>query len=202
MRRRGSSWVLVAAVALLADCGGKTGPGGTTAQTGARATPPATSTPSTPSVPPPSAAPPKAARLPGVPARVPTSGDMAADPAQAAVVKRWAAALQGGHLLRAADAFADGAVVTNGTPPLHLKNRRERLAFNLTFPCGADVVRVRSAKGYLLVTYQLTDRVGSKCDGAGNRALGAVKVTGTKMTEWYRLGDPPQSSAGAAGPVV
>lgn len=150
---------------------------------------------------PPSTTPPSA-RAPSLPPSVPQKGGGSAEPAQLAVVKRWLAAETRGDFAAAAATFADGAVVQNGSPLIRLRNRSERVAFTSSFPCGAEVVSAVSRKGYLLVTYRLTDRVGSKCDGPGNQAYGAIKVSGGKMTEWYRLPDPSQAPEAEAGPVV
>ena len=125
-----------------------------------------------------------------------------ADPAELAVVQRWLKALQRGDVSSAADTFADGAIVQNTLPPARLPDRAARLAFNRGFPCGAELVDASSVRAFLVVTYRLTDRTGSRCDGPGGTAAGAIKVEGGKMTEWYRLPDPPQAPEAPAGPVV
>lgn len=139
-----------------------------------------------------------------VPKGVPTQANgQKADEADLVVVKRWLAALTLGDIGKAADTFADGAVVQNLQPPVILKNRAARLAFNEAFPCGAEIVTASTVKGYLIVTYRLTDREESPCDGPGGSAAGAIKVEKGKMTEWYRLPDPQAASDGAgAAPVV
>ena len=208
MGRRGGFAGLAVALLALAGCGDKASPVASAPTSVApRATPaaPRTTPPPAPgtSTTPPGASPAPSARPPFVPRGVPLeSAGQPADPADLAVAKGWLSALAHGRIAAAAAAFADGAVVINATPPLTLSNRRERIVFNLSFPCGAEVVDASSVKGYLLVTYRLTDRVGSKCDGAGGTAFGAIRVKGGKMTEWYRLPDPPQAPDAGAGPVV
>lgn len=139
-----------------------------------------------------------------VPEGVPTAADgEPADVEDLAVVKRWLAALTKGDIPAAADAFADGTLVQNLRPPARLKDRAERLAFNAGFPCGAEIVDASSVKGYLVVTYRLTDRVDSPCDGPGGKAAGTIRVRDGKMTEWYRLPDPPSEAPDEdPGPVV
>lgn len=139
-----------------------------------------------------------------VPEGVPTEADgEPADRDDLAVVKRWLAALTRGDIPAAADTFADGAMVQNLQPPVRLRDRAARIAFNEQFPCGAEIVDASSVKGYLVVTYRLTDRADSPCDGPGGRAAGTIKVEDGKMTEWYRLPNPADSGEEEApGPVV
>ncbi len=216
MARLKPTAVLAAALLALVGCGDKAAPLG--AQ-------PTASRPSTPSPPPDDQATPPGrpappddqATPPGrsaapdpqellkllVPKGVPTSADgQPADPGDLKVVKRWLAALTEGDIPAAADTFADGTVVQNLTPPMRLADRAARVAFNEQFPCGAEIVDASSVKGYLVVTYRLTDRADSPCDGPGGKAAGTIKVEGGKMTEWYRLPDPPGDDGKPAGPVV
>jgi len=138
-----------------------------------------------------------------VPKGVPTeAGGRPADPAELAVVKRWLRALTRGDVQAAADTFADGTLVQNLEPPIRLRNRAARIAFNASFPCGAEIVDASSVRGYLVVTYRLTDRVDSPCDGPGGKAAGTIRVKDGKMTEWYRLPNPPAADDEPAGPVI
>lgn len=203
MARRPARTAALAAVCLaLAGCGAKATPE-------PRASAPATTQGTTPA-PPPTTTPDRTD--PGqqkllrllVPKGVPTSAKgQPADPADLAVVKRWLAALTRGDIPAAADTFADGAVVQNFQPLEKLPNRAARIAFNEGFPCGAELSTASSVKGYLVVTYRLTDRKDSGCDGPGGSASGTIKVEAGRMTEWYRLPDVPAAGAGdAPGPVV
>ena len=138
-----------------------------------------------------------------VPKGVPTEANgEPADPQQLAVVERWLRALTQGDVGAAAETFADGAVVQNLQPPMRLPDRAAREAFNRQFPCGAEIVDSSSVKGYLVVTYRLTDRVDSRCDGPGGKAAGTIRVEGGRMTEWYRLPDPAGPPEEPAGPAV
>lgn len=204
MAPRARSAALAAVLLALAGCGGKAAPKPT-------ASAPASSQPAPPPKTPPTTTTPERTdpvqkrllRL-LVPKGVPTSAHgQAADPGDLAVVRRWLAALTSGDIPAAADTFADGAVVQNLQPPVELPDRAARIAFNRRFPCGAELSTASSVRGYLVVTYRLTDRRGSGCDGPGGNASGTIKVEGGKMTEWYRLPDSPAAGGqGEPGPVV
>jgi hypothetical protein len=204
MVRRAQTALLAAALLGLAGCGDKAVPerADAPASTTERAAPaPAPSTPTTPpSTPTPQPDPRDLLDL-LVPEGVPTAPGGPADEADLAVVERWLTALTKGDIAAAADTFADGTLVQNLRPPMRLADRADRLAFNRQFPCGAEIVDASSVKGYLVVTYRLTDRVDSPCDGPGGRAAGTIKVEGGKMTEWYRLPDPAEQGE-PAGPEV
>ncbi len=195
--RRVRPAVLAVLVLALAACGG--GKDDTTTSKAA----------ATPAPPPPTRTPPPDAEtkelLPLLaPKGVPTAGHgEKADPAATVVVQRWLKALSDGDIPAAADTFAPNALVQNLRPPVRLRTRALRIAFNETFPCGAELSTASTVKGYLVVTYRLTDRKGSKCDGPGGSAAGTIKVAGGKMTEWYRLPNPPDAGDDAEpGPVV
>jgi hypothetical protein len=145
--------------------------------------------PSTPSAPPgEDPAIPAPLRLPK---RVPRQATTKALVADAGVVRRWSAALRHGHVQRAADLFAQPSKVQNGTPVITLKSRLERLAFNASLSCGAQPTRFGGARGFTIVTFRLTERVGGDCHGAaGNIARCAIRVRNGRIAEWYRLADP------------
>ena len=200
--------LVVAVLVALGGCGDKAAPEGATRE-------PATSQPATPRTPNDRILPPTDPNRPGaepdpkdllsllVPKGVPTEANgQPADPEDLAVVKRWLRALTQGDLEAAADTFADGTVVQNLQPPMRLRDRAARVAFNAQFPCGAEIVDASSVKGYLVVTYRLTDRVDSRCDGPGGKAAGTIKVEDGKMTEWYRLPNPPGAPEPPAGPEI
>ena len=218
MARSVQTAVLAAALLALAGCGDKEAGGLAQAPERTESAPPAQSTPpATPTTPPTPSTPTDPGAQPEddpptdreellrllVPEGVPTEADgQPADPADLAVVKRWLKALQQGDIAAAADTFADGTRVQNLRPLMRLRNRAARRAFNAGFPCGAEIVDASSVRGYLVVTYRLTDRVDSPCDGPGGTAAGTIKVEGGRMTEWYRLPDPPQEPGEPGGPVV
>jgi len=125
-----------------------------------------------------------------LPLGVPSRATGRADAAATAVVRRWSAALRAGEVARAASYFAQPSRVQNGTPVVTLRSRADRLAFNVSLPCGAVPTKYGAAKGFTIVTFRLTERVGGDCAGsAGQRARCAIRVRDGHITEWYRLAD-------------
>jgi limonene-1,2-epoxide hydrolase len=142
----------------------------------------------------PPAAPPPAPAGPRLPDAVPRKAQARANPADAGVVRRWSAALRRGDVARAAAYFAQPSKVQNGTPVVTLRTRGAVLAFNASLPCGAVPTSYGAARGFTIVTFRLTERVGGDCAGAvGHRARCAIRVQGGRIAEWYRLADPPKS---------
>jgi hypothetical protein len=115
-----------------------------------------------------------------------------ADPAAVRVIRTWVRELREGDVAAAARTFADGALVQNATPVLRLGSFAERKAFlDAAFPCGARVADARAARrGFTVVRFTLTQRVGGSCPGpGGGSAYAAIRVQGGKIREWYRLPD-------------
>ena len=136
---------------------------------------------------------------PGVP-------DRATGPAEAEsrrVINAWLRALRRGDVTRAAHYFALPSKFQNATPVLTVDSERERIAVNLSLPCGAKAVDMGGAGAYTIVTFKLTKRPGGDCgSGVGGTARGAIRVEHRKITEWYRLPDQPggqQEAPPAAG---
>jgi hypothetical protein len=126
----------------------------------------------------------------GVPLR--PSGD--ADPARAKVIRAWSAAMRAGDIEAANALWASPAKVQNGTPVLTLETRAAIGIFNGSLPCGSVVTSAGGAQGgFTITTFRLTDRKGSKCDGAGNAARTAILVRDDRIVEWYRLPDDPNA---------
>lgn len=118
-------------------------------------------------------------------------------------VRDWSAALRRGRIAAAAAYFAQPSRVQNGTPPITLRTDADRVAFNDALPCGAVPIRfARSARGFVVVTFRLTERVGGDCQGAaGKTARCAIRVRRGRMTDWIRLPDAPgpQEAAPSVG---
>ena len=110
-----------------------------------------------------------------------------ATPSPEAVVRGWADDLRSGDLDAATARFAVPAIVANGTPEIRLTTRRQIRVFNATLPCGGRVVATKRHQGVIIATFVLTDRPGSKCDGAGNRAKAAFEVREGKIVRWLRV---------------
>jgi hypothetical protein len=180
----------VAGVALAAaGCG--TGSGATTTtQRAATPAPPASTTPAPGGIDP--------QVLP--PTRVPTIETGPADAEARRVIGAWLRDLRHGRLTAAARRFAIPSIFQNGTPVLHLDNATEVFAVVASFPCGAVATHYGAAGGFTLVRFKLVERTGGDCHGAaGSTTGGAIRVSGGKIREWYRLYDPEES--GPSGPL-
>jgi hypothetical protein len=123
------------------------------------------------------------------------------------VINAWLRALRRGDVTRAAHFFALPSKFQNVTPVLTVDSERERIAVNLSLPCGAKAVDMGGAGAYTIVTFKLTKRPGGDCgSGVGGTARGAIRVEHGKITEWYRLPDKPggdqQAPPAASGPAA
>jgi hypothetical protein len=108
------------------------------------------------------------------------------------VINAWLRALRHGDVERAAHYFALPSKFQNATPVLTVHTERERIAVNLSLPCGAKARRMGGAGVYTIVTFVLTKRPGAECGtGVGSTARGAIRVERHRIKEWYRLPDEP-----------
>jgi hypothetical protein len=128
-----------------------------------------------------------------------------ADPDSARVIDEWSTALREGDVQAAADYFEVPSVAQNGTPRLELDSRRDVVAFNDALPCGAELIRAEAHAGYVLATFELTERPGEgTCGpGVGNEASTAFLIEDGKIVEWIRAADdllPEEESV--EGPVI
>jgi hypothetical protein len=115
------------------------------------------------------------------------------------VINAWLRALRHGDVERAAGYFALPSKFQNSTPVLIVRTKRERIAINLSLPCGAKARKMGGAGVYTIVTFVLTKRPGGNCGtGVGGTARGAIRVERRHIKEWYRLPDKPQLSGPAA----
>jgi limonene-1,2-epoxide hydrolase len=186
------SLAVLLAVPVMAAAAGLAGCGGGQERAAAPSAPPATTTAPAPRGLDPSVLP---------PARIPTQATKAADPAARKVIEAWLTALRHGRLTAAARLFAVPSVFQNGTPVLHLDSAAETLAVVRSFPCGAIATHFAGAGSYTLVRFRLTERTGGDCHGAtGATTGGAIRVSGGRIREWYRLYDPEEIVPGAPAP--
>jgi hypothetical protein len=129
----------------------------------------------------------------------PSIPDRATGPATAEarqVINAWLRALRRGDVERAASYFALPSKFQNSTPVLVVNTKRERIAVNLSFPCGAKARKMGAAGVYTIVTFVLTKRPGANCgSGVGGTARGAIRVERRHIKEWYRLPDKPQPTS-------
>lgn len=118
-----------------------------------------------------------------------------------AVVDAWAQTLAGGDVEAAADYFALPSLAQNGPVRQTLTSRADAVAFNRSLPCGAELVRARSAGRFIVAVFRLTDRPGGDCgEGVGELARTAFAIRDGKITEWRRLADPDPNGSGE--PIV
>jgi hypothetical protein len=115
-------------------------------------------------------------------------------PERERIVRAWANTLRRGNVRGAARYFAVPSLVSNNTPPLKLSTRKQVQNFNRTLPCGAKVVEsVRGPKGFVIVTFLLTERPGpGTCGtGVGAKVRTAFRIRKHHITDWVRVSDPP-----------
>ena len=82
------------------------------------------------------------------------------------------------------------SVAQNGTPPLDLDSREDVIAFNEALPCGAELIETVEHAGFVIATFELSDRPGGDCgSGVGGEAQTAFQIEDGKIVEWRRTGD-------------
>src|SRR4051812_45253332 len=142
---------------------------------------------------------------PALPRGVPLRATGPARPASRRVIRRWLAALSRGDVRRAAHFFALPSKFQNaGTPVLRVDTDKERIAVNLSLPCGATAERTGGAGRYTIVLFRLKERPGpgGGCGaGTGQTTRGAIVVARGHIREWYRLPDDVPA-AQATAPAI
>jgi hypothetical protein len=138
------------------------------------------------------------------PASVPDRATGPATKEARRVINAWLRALRHGDVERAARYFALPSKFQNSTPVLVVNTKRERIAINLSLPCGAKARSMGGAGVYTIVTFVLTKRPGADCgSGVGGTARGAIRVERRHIKEWYRLPDEPRPTSPALdGPAA
>jgi hypothetical protein len=128
------------------------------------------------------------------PAEEQTAKEKPVDPRKERIVRAWADTLRRGDVRAAARYFALPSLVSNGTPPIRLQTRAEARSFNRSLPCGAEVIATeRGPRGFVVVTFRLTERPGAgECGtGVGATARTAFRIRKEHITDWVRVPDPP-----------
>jgi hypothetical protein len=107
------------------------------------------------------------------------------------VIRDWADDLRAGDVEAAADHFKLPSVAENGTPPLALRTRGQVRAFNASLPCGAELTKAESHAGFIIATFELTERPGpGDCGtGVGETAQTAFLIEDGLIVEWHRVPD-------------
>jgi hypothetical protein len=127
-----------------------------------------------------------------LPAHVPRRAEGAADRASVRVIARWLRVLRRGEEARAARFWATGAKFQNATPVLTIDTPIEKLAIQKSLPCGARIKTAGGPAPFVVLVFVLTERRGGNCgSGVGHTARGAIRVSGGRIIEWYRLPDDP-----------
>jgi hypothetical protein len=106
----------------------------------------------------------------------------------APVIRGWADALRAGDTTRAARYFALPSVAENGPPTIPIRTREDAELFNISLPCGARLVGVKSNGRYAIATFRLVKRPGGDCgDGIGQRARTRFLIRDGQIVEWRRV---------------
>jgi hypothetical protein len=148
----------------------------------------------------------------------------AADPAQVAVVRRWATALRSGDIEGAAKTFGLPSEFVNGGPqPVEIHTLAQAELVQTTLPCGAEVISAFRDGRRIDVLFRLVDRRGrgggaQACgSGVGQTARTEFLIRNGHIAEWLRApslrGDPgvpttpaapttPTTPGTATGPIV
>lgn len=102
------------------------------------------------------------------------------------LITGWSDALRGSDVEKATDFFTVPLVVSQGRSARLTTRARVRL-FNAGLPCGSKVTAVERQEGYFVASFVLTERPGQRCDGPGNPAQVAFKLSGDWIREWRQL---------------
>lgn len=134
----------------------------------------------------------RATATPGATA-TPRPGPRAAgSDAQRRVIEDWADSLARSDVDRATSYFALPVVVEQGRA-FRLRTRAQVRIFNDGLPCGAKLLSVSRERGFVVGTFRLEDRPGSRCDAPGGTARVALRFKGRRFSEWHQLPDAPSA---------
>jgi limonene-1,2-epoxide hydrolase len=116
-------------------------------------------------------------------------------PSTESVVRAWSQALDSGDNKRAADLFAPGAEVVQGSSVVRLKTHADAVAWNSALPCSGRIVAIKTRGQTATATFELGDRQQSRCDGPGQRATAIFRVVDGKIVLWHqtptKAAEPP-----------
>jgi hypothetical protein len=122
----------------------------------------------------------------------------AADPADVAVVRRWASALRNGDIRGAAEAFKLPSVFVNGpTETLEIHTLSQAEAIQASLPCGAEVISAFRDGRYVNVLFRLVDRrgrgggAGACGSGVGQTARTDFLIRDGHIAAWLRAASRP-----------
>jgi limonene-1,2-epoxide hydrolase len=120
-------------------------------------------------------------------------------PSTQSVVRAWSQALNAEDNKGAADLFAPGAEVVQGSRVIRLRTHAQAEAWNSALPCSGRIVSITSHGQTARATFELGDLQHSRCDGPGDRATAIFRVVKGKIVLWHQAGSstappPPTSS--------
>ena len=102
------------------------------------------------------------------------------------VITGWSDALRRSDVDAATEFFTVPLVVSQGQSARLSTRARVRL-FNAGLPCGSKVTDVTRREDFFVATFLLTERPGQRCDGPGNSAQVAFKLSGDRIREWRQV---------------
>ena len=128
-----------------------------------------------------------------------TTGCGGNPPSTESVVRAWSQALNTDDNESAADLFARGAEVVQGDTVTTLRTHRDAVTWNSRLPCSGRIVSITTRGQNATATFQLGDRLHSRCDGPGRRATAIFRVVKGKIVLWHQTetAAPPASTASA-----
>ena len=111
------------------------------------------------------------------------------------VVRAWSKALNAGDNDAAADLFAPGAEVIQGSVVTRLRTHADGVAWNAGLPCSGKIVSLRTRGATVTATFLLGDRKPQSCDGPGRRATAIFRIRDGKILLWHQVPQPQPSTA-------
>ena len=118
-------------------------------------------------------------------------------PSTESVVRAWSQALNTDDNERAADLFARNAEIVQGDSVTTLRTHGDAVRWNSSLPCSGRIVSITTKGQNATATFQLGDRLHSRCDGPGRRATAIFRVVKGKIVLWHQTETtaPPASTA-------
>ncbi len=113
------------------------------------------------------------------------------------VARAWSAALNAGDDAKAASYFAPNARIIQGSLVAILRTRRSAVVFNASLPCSGKIVATTVRNHLVTATFVLGQRPGHRCDGPGQKAYAAMRITNGKITLWHQLPGPVTTGSAA-----
>ena len=113
-------------------------------------------------------------------------------PSTQSVVRAWSQALNAEDNKGAADLFAPGAEIVQGSSITRLRTHADAEAWNSALPCSGRIVSIKTHGQTARATFELGDRQHSRCDGPGDRATAIFRVVKGKIVLWHQT---PSSTA-------